>query len=405
MMAGGFFEHMDFIINIYFIKFIFKKIFTNTLFFSQGLLFLFCFTGCMRAKTIPQNWIETTGTGGTQDEAEMDARLKMIEWALGSYASSESLTVNAQSRYRFIATYTSGYVQNFSVLNSEKNEKGIYVVNAKGQVNVAAVGDSFRERMRELGHPEVLVFINENTGEKKKNPNESLTAMKINAYLNSRGYKTKDISIYGRFITSTLRSRSAILNDSDFENNIIQKSLEENVEVLVLGDVNLVNSGPVSRGSPLNSYQGNFKLKIINAGNGDIIASISPETVIQPDVNDDAGYRGVIDKAMRTILPELDRQIENSYKSGGTHTVIFKGLTATEFTLAKIAPSLKEIRGINGVYEKGLLMNGNAVDVKCFLSVPELKNAIVYQSWRFGDYSVLTADFKGSRIFITLKKN
>ncbi|MDH5655986.1 MAG: hypothetical protein OEZ34_08770 [Spirochaetia bacterium] len=359
--------------------------------------------GCRTKKELQQDWIEATGAGRTLNEAETDARLKMIEWGLGSYIESESLTVNAQSRYRFISSYTSGYLHNFSIIKTHREGK-YYSVEARGQVNIVAVGDAFNKRMQELGHPRVVIYIFENIMGKRKEPGKSSIALKINQFLNSKGYKTKDIGVYGSLFKKGNPMQNNLLENSQFKQKLLNKAIKDNVEVLVLGDVKIVNAGPVKKGSSFNSYQGNLRIKIINAGNGDIIASIAPDTIIQPDVADAAGAGSVIEKGMRSILPEIERQIEENYKSGGTHSVFFKGVSSIDFTKAGIAPSLKKIRGVNSVIERGNTKFGNAVDVECFLSVPELKNAIVHHSWRFGEYELADIDFTGSRIFAALKK-
>ncbi|MDH5654330.1 MAG: hypothetical protein OEZ34_00345 [Spirochaetia bacterium] len=90
---------------------------------------------------------------------------------------------------------------------------------------------------------------------------------------------------------------------------------------------------------------------IINAGTADVIAVIVPPTVFTPDVNDTAELRSVVKKVLNTLLKDIDRQIESNYRSGATVSIVFKGMTVSEFTNARIFPAMKNIRGVNSVFD------------------------------------------------------
>ena len=363
-----------------------------------------CVGGPSKTENQPDGWIEVTGMGASFSEAETDARLRMIEWGLGVFAKSESVSVDAQSKYRYVSSYTSGYVRDFQKLSQAIDVRGIYTVLAKGRVDVRGIGNSFQERIHELGHPRVLVFLNEEILGQRRMPDQSDTSFRLISYLNEKGYKTKDQEAYQKNIAKDQNLRIGVFGNQSLEEKVLRAAAEQNSELIVLGDIKIINGGPVRKGSPLNSYQGNFRFKILNVGTGDVIASVAPSTVIQPDINDAAGPRSVIEKAMSLILPDIDKQIIENYKSGGTVSVVFPGMDTTEFTTARIAQALGEIRGVNGVYERGDAGSGMAVDVECFMSAPDLKNALVYQSWRFGKYKIQKVDLKGNRLYLTLGK-
>jgi hypothetical protein len=103
------------------------------------------------------------------------------------------------------------------------------------------------------------------------------------------------------------------------------------------------------------------------------------------------------------LTPKIKEQIGKQWQAGSTTRISFKGISLGEFLSSDITDTIKKIRGVNGVDDRGNTGVGPTIEVKCYYGRFELVKRISKRRFEM-DYTLELKEEKGNLIVFGVKK-
>lgn len=293
-----------------------------------------------------------------KDDAVNDALRKAVEQVVGIMVDSKTITENFMLLEDKIYTKTSGYVQKYDIISSNKNIDGAYEVTIKAIVKTSDLENDLQgiiTTLRREGMPRTMVIIKEkslhNSGWRfTEELNTAETAL-MNTMI-AHGFPFVDATQSRKNIRQT--SLSAAINGDANAAAAIAK--QYGAEVLILGTATSSTTQlPVMRSSGMKSHSANLNLRVVRADDAVIIATVTSRG-IQAHIDAITGGSMAIEKAAKDAGKKLKDAIIKSYQQNqNAHRQIQLQVTGiTSFnqlnTLKSALPYY--VRGIKNLYQR-----------------------------------------------------
>ena len=364
------------------------------------LLLLSCASDQGNTK-LDSSFVEVTATGISLDEADTEAKLQIVEKGIGTLVDGGSKTIDGESQYKVVSTYTQGFVTDFQRLSNEK-VGALYKVRAKGKPNLKAIGDALEQRKREVGNPKMLILMSENMFGKKTKSGSTKSEYIFQADLKKDGFQFDDKETVMKVLAREKGLEVGAYGNPKAEELAQRVAVELNTDILVIGEAILKNGGEIRKGTGLLSIQADVKYKLVDVNSGAILATAT-DTAIAPDVEPELGATEALNQVTKKLTPQIKEQIAKDWHSGSTTRISFRGIKLGEFLASNITDTIKKIRGVNGVDDRGNTGIGPTIEVKCFCGRFELLKRISRNSLEL-DYQLTLKEEKGNLIVFDVKK-
>lgn len=329
--------------------------------FSILLIFLSC--SLFQKKEEDDGYVYVKDIPGRDiEEAELNAKKKILEIGLGELVRGESMSIDGQSVRRIIESSTEGYVYDFSVL--DKRKKDIMTeIDAKGKVNQKAVKDALRQRIKDIGRPRVMVLIDEAIEGESYKPGNTMTENEVFSQFTFFDFIDKEQFIrilskeggefYGAFDDATARAKA------------LEAASRLEAEILLVGKTEVNNAGDVGKHiggevTGLQSMQSVVRFKFINVGTAGIIAALN-ENAAYPHINPKTGAQESIKKAVKNAYPKVRKQLEDKWKPGTRIRLVLEGLNYDQVVDRGLLGEIRRIPGVNSLVERSGVKERNKV--------------------------------------------
>jgi hypothetical protein len=310
-----------------------------------------------------------------------------VEQAVGILVSSETMVQNFQTLNDRIYTQTQGYIQNYRIL-SETPGPNLHQVTIQATV---AIGDLEKDLqalgflLGQVGKPRIMILVAEqNIGReyytywwgyhRGAQADLNITENAIMNRFREKGFDLVDHQAQAGNIRIPPAFQVVELNDR----NAITIGKQVDAEIVIVGKALAKSAGSVA-GTAMKSAQANISLRAIQIDNGRVLSAGSEHAASVHIDEVTAGTEALkrasakmSDKLMDDIIKNFQRRV------GATTTVqltIF-GLSGIE-DLRKFKTSvLGQVRGIEGVHERGFAENVVKMDVDIKGSAQSLSQEI-----------------------------
>ncbi|MBI5049719.1 MAG: flagellar assembly protein T N-terminal domain-containing protein [Nitrospirae bacterium] len=297
-----------------------------------------------------------------RDRAISDAFRRAIEQVVGVMVEAETVVNNFELLNDRIYSQTVGYIKNYKIIE-EKIEGDTLKLKIEAVVAVSNLEkdlDAVGILIKKVGKPRLMLLISE----------QNIVGDKPLFWWSGEGISigTVESVLTQKFMEKgfTLVDRQVILA-SMRDDPLLAKSLEANLsgdaaltlasmgeaEVVVIGQAVAKAGSPIS-GTTLRSCQANISSRVVNADNGETLASVSANAV-NVNVDPVTGGTEAFKKAANEMADKLIVQVLAKWQKriGGAHTIkiIVSGLDFG--SMADFKKFLKEnVRGIVEIYER-----------------------------------------------------
>ena len=376
-------------------------------------LILFVFISCASPSATPggnsapqpaqggDGFVEVTAYGESPADADTEAKMLMIEQAIGSLVESGSAAVDAQLQYHFVTRYSEGYVRSYQRLETTQ-EGSITKIRAKGQVSPSALGNALRERRREIGNPRMMILMSETMFGQRSQAGSTKSEYEFQSQMKKAGFEFIDQEQFRRILAREKNLQTGVYGNPSAEETARQAAAELNTDILVIGQSVVTDAGEVQRGSGIFSITTDIRYKLVNVGSAQILATVN-EISIVADVDQNLAATTGIRKATEKLTQEVQNQIGTDWQSGGTIRVTFSGMSANEFITSDISGFFGKLRGVNQVDPRGDQGSGMVVEVRCFCGSFQLARNLLRRSFET-PYIFEIADARGSTLALRQKR-
>jgi len=286
--------------------------------------------------------IREAGVSEALDRAYLDAQYKAIEKALGKIYSARTVVESGRFLQQTVMTNVKGYIRRWYEISKPEeiqfpwtNERVVYV-KICAEVGLNKLKDdtvALQELQKRLGRPDIFVDID---------------------------------NIYAKqVITTKLQEIGFTIHDLEIKKgDLINSALENNIEVIIQGSIEVKNSGKVFENLDIKLFQSQVSLRAINVSDNRIIAHVTAEESY-PHVDEKSGKVGAIKKAtesaMNKLIEDLLASWEDILNNGNELYLKVKGLVIEqESSFRKYIQ--RSIRGCREIYCEG--MKNNVVSFK-----------------------------------------
>ena len=197
---------------------------------------------------------EVTAYGNNKTDAEFEAKLLLIEQGIGALVEGGSASIDTELQYKFVSSYTKGYINNFKIIKQEKNGKG-YMVQATGNVDLVAMGSAIEERKKEIGNPKMMILMSETLFGKKNKPGNTKSEYIFHSEMKKAGFDFVDEEMMKKVLAREKGLEVGAYGNPKLEELAMKVAAELNTDVLVIGDTVVKNAGMISGGSGIYTYQ------------------------------------------------------------------------------------------------------------------------------------------------------
>ncbi len=346
-------------------------------------------------------FVEVTAFGSSLDDADTEAKLQIVEKGIGVLVEGGSAVADGQLQYSVVSTFAQGYVTDYQRISNEKQGSG-YLVKAKGKPNLKAIGDALEQRRREIGNPKMLILMSETMFGKKSKAGSTKSEYIFQADLKKDGFQFDDKETVMKILAREKGLEVGAYGNPKAEELAQKIAVELNTDILVIGEAILKNAGEIRKGTGLFSIQTDVKYKLVDVNSGAIIATAT-DTAIASDVDQELGATEALNQVTEKLTPKIKEQIGKQWQAGSTTRIAFKGISLGEFLSSDITDTIKKIRGVNGVDDRGKTGVGPTIEVKCYCGRFELVKRISKRSFEM-DYTLELKEEKGNLIVFGVKK-
>lgn len=341
--------------------------------------------------------VREAGAPDAYDRAEEAAKTKAIEKALGTIIDARILGSSGVILEENIFQKKQGYIRKSEIV-SKRVDDGIAYVTVKALVGMQKLKDDVMALdilQHRMNMPKTIIFIQEENLGKSSKQKAAYNVM-ANKFREKKFTIISPTGVSKNYKT-TIKNLYKVL-DSD-ENSFIaaagQLGIDVNADVVIAGKAVSQKAGKIMEGSKLISYQADVDFKVVNVGDGRIIANSSKHGAAA-HLTDISGGINAIKKAAGSAGDDLIDQIlkawEDILNNGNLITLYVSGLSLTEEI--KFQKLLKAYyREVREVYAKQKKGNKSVFSVKFLGSPRDLANALVTKKTFPYKVNVLKYDF------------
>ncbi|MCB1176300.1 MAG: hypothetical protein KDK36_01865 [Leptospiraceae bacterium] len=324
-------------------------------------LFQFCTT---TEKVDPKNkyYYVKNVIGINEDDAELNAKRKILEMGLGDMVLGQSVVEDGESKRKIINSSVKGLVIGYEQIGpTRKKPGGIHEIDAKGKVSEHAVKNALKELLKTVGNPRVLMLIDETILDKLSTPGQTIAENEIAATY--KEFQFLDKAQFMRIIAKEGGKTVGVYGDSSLEDKALQAAAEMGAEILLIGKIDTRNGGEISGSEGLYSIQSTTRLKFVSVGSAQIIASDNASGTY-PHISPESGAIESIKKAVKKSYGKVKDQVLTRWSEGSTIRVVFEGINYDDFIDKNVEQNIRDIRGVNSVSVKNSSNSNNLIEVE-----------------------------------------
>lgn len=351
--------------------------------------------------------VRKAGVPEAYDRATEDALKKAIEKALGTIIDARIIGSSGVILEENIYAKKQGYIKKYKIL-SKRVDDGIAYVKVKAVVGMEKLKDDVMALdilHHRMNLPKTIILVNEdNLGKSGTTAYDTL----VKKFTEKRFTIISPEEISASYKKKIKRLFSNLEGDENkFVSLAAKIGLDVNADIVIIGKAKSVSAGKVKYGGytgDMKSYQADVSFKVVNVGDGRIIA-VSSKHRAAVHISDQTGGINAIKKASGAAADDLINQIlkawEDILNNGNLITLYVKGLTLTDEI--KFSKSLKEhFREVKEVYAKQKKGRTSVFTVR-FLGTPrDLATALVTKETF--DYNVDIKSYDFGKLTISAKK-
>ncbi|MDD5065468.1 MAG: hypothetical protein PHF84_00330 [bacterium] len=343
--------------------------------------------------------VRSAGKDEAYDRAIENALRKCIEQALGTIIDARILGESGVILEENIYAKKQGYIKKYEI-KSKKIDDGVAYVTVTAVVGLQKLKDDVMAldiMQHRMSMPKVIIFINEkNLGQESKQNASYNVLVKKFTEKKFTIISPSDVGAEYKKLISGLYS-SIEGDENEFISAAGKLGTEVNADVVIVGKgFSKEAEGALSAYSTqMKSFQADMDFKVVNVGDGRIIAT-STKHGAAVHINNATGGINAIQKASEMAADDLVNQIltawEDILNNGNLITLYASGLTLT--AELKFSKDLKSyFREVKEVYSKQKKGNQSVFTVK-FLGTPrDLATALTTKETFPYQVNVLKYDF------------
>ncbi|EPG74454.1 hypothetical protein LEP1GSC058_3576 [Leptospira fainei serovar Hurstbridge str. BUT 6] len=359
--------------------------------------------GCIyhQTKEIPNElgYAEVEVQGANKDEAERNAKIEMIGLILGELVQSQSIIVDSNSKDYFIESSREGLIRNFKILSDTRLRDGIKL-RASGYVSKKLIGNALDEQYKFIGKPRILVLISEKIGNKTIEAGNTGSEARFISFFPGFEFLNKDKVLE---ISSKIKNYSQSIESEIFRNKVVESAVNENCELVLLGSYEVRQGGTIVEGSDMRSTFAGFSYKLIETRSQRILAA---DTIKggHPAIDLNIGSDKAIEQILNVLVPSLKQQLASKWQRGYTINLAIEGMNYDSFVDMDISKTIRSIRGINSVTERGQDSKGRILlDIEALFNAGRLYSSLRDYKDRLG-FSFHSKQIEGNSIVIEAEK-
>lgn len=347
-----------------------------------------------------------------RDKAINDAFRRAIEQVVGVMVEAETVVKNFELLSDRIYSQTAGYIKNYKIIG-ERVEEDVLKLKIEAIVAITTLEkdlDAVGILIRRVGKPRLMLLISEQNIIHDKpsywwGSNGTVSIGVVESILIKK-FMEKGFTLVNRHVIF-----AGIKNDPSLAHNlgadlnrdtVLTLAAMGEAEVVVIGEA-VAKAGPTIAGTTLRSCQGNISARVVNADDGETLASVSTNAVAV-HVNPVTGGTEAFKKAADEMADKLIAQILAKWQRriGGIHTIklIISGLDFS--TMIDFKRFIKEnVRGIVEIYERSYRDGTAKLDVEVKGSAKEIAEELSNKMFNKGVIEIKS--LTGNVISIKLK--
>ncbi|MDX1957214.1 MAG: hypothetical protein SFU98_01510 [Leptospiraceae bacterium] len=339
-------------------------------------LIAFLFTTCELQKK-DDGFIYVYNVNGVNlDDAEMNAKRKILEKGLGETVEGETTVIDAEMKEQILNTSVEGIVYEYSQIGPDRKKDYNVVIDAKGKVNKKSIKDALTELMKRKGSPNFLMLVEERVNGKL---NDGVVTATENAFVAT--YKELNFLDRNQFLRILQKEGGktiGVYGNPKEEEKALLAAAEMDAQILLIGKTDAKNIGEVDGTSGLFSNQATLVYKIVDVGSGQIIAA-NNSTAAYPHVSPESGAQEAISRAVQKSHESVVNQIISKLSSGMVIRVVIEGMKYDDYLDKDISGIVRKIKGVNAVSDK----SSNNANGSIVMEVKALFNGtILYRKLR-----------------------
>ncbi len=353
--------------------------------------------------------VRSAGVPEAYDRAKEAALTKAIEKALGTIIDARIIGSSGVILEENIYAKKQGYIREYKIIDKHVSD-GVAYVTVKAVVGLQKLKDDVMALdilHHRMNMPKTLILVNEINLGKESKANAAYGVL-VKEFEKKRFTIIAPQSISRNYLRNIRKLYKAV--DSD-ENTLISYAAKignsVNADIVIVGRAISKRAGTGTLyGTKLKSYQGDVFFKVVNVGDGRIIA-ISSKHAPAAQISDFTGGIKAIKEATKLAADDLIKQIikawEDILNNGNLLTLKARGLSLTGEIL--FAKDLKRYyREVREVYPKQRKGNTSIFTVKFLGSPRDLATALVTKESFPYKVDILKYDFGEVDIKVRAKK-
>lgn len=333
---------------------------------------------CMIVNGQDDKTVTTTGFGAilagdmvkAKEDGTNDALRKAVEQVVGTIIDSRTVTENFMLLEDKIYSSTSGYVQSYEVLSTQKRVDNSLEVTVRAIVKKTDLKNDLEgiiTTLRREGMPRAMVLIKEeNFGQSKWRYSSTMNTAET-ALMNSMmgyGFPFVDAATAKANIKQDA-VMAALSGDAGAGAAIARQS---GAEILIIGNAKTtVTQLPMMRSSGMKTCSANINLRVVRADDALIIATSTSRAVVA-HIDEMTGSSMALEKAAKESAEDLkNKVIEKFRKNQYEHRQIqFQVTNITSFdqlnTLKNSLPYY--VRGVKNIYQRSFVAGIALFDIE-----------------------------------------
>ncbi|MEW6674991.1 MAG: flagellar assembly protein T N-terminal domain-containing protein [Nitrospirota bacterium] len=375
----------------------------------------FLFAGLLYAST--EERIEVEGHAAivagkkdlARDKAINDAFRRAVEQVVGVMVEAETLVKNLELLTDRIYSQTTGYIKNYKIIE-ERIEGDVMKVRIEAVVAISSLEkelDAIGILMKRVEKPRILLLISEQniTHDRPSYWWGSGDTISIGVVENTlltkfmeKGFNFVDRQV----ILQSIKDDPSIahnISDSLSNEMALKLASEGEAEVVIIGQA-VAKAGPVLLETTMRSCQANISTRVLNADNGEILASFTANAVVA-HVDPITGGTEALKKASNDMADRLISQVIAKWQKqvGGARTIrlIISGLDFDK--VIDFREFLRDhVRGIVDIYERSFKDDIAKLDIEAKSSAKEIAEELSNKGFNNGVIEVTS--FTGNVIKI-----
>jgi hypothetical protein len=305
-----------------------------------------------------------------KEDGTNDALRKAVEQVVGTIIDSRTVTENFMLLEDKIYTKTSGYVQSYEILSTQKRVDNSLEVTVSAIVKTSDLKNDLEgiiTTLRREGMPRVMVLIKEeNFGQSQWHYSSAMNTAET-ALMNSMmafGFPFVDATTAKANVQQDALM-AALSGDAGAGAAIAKQS---GAEILIIGNAkSTITQLPMMRSSGMKTCSANMNLRVVRADDAMIIAT-STSNGVAAHIDEMTGSSKALEKAAKKSGEELKNKIIEKFRTNqyAQRQIQFQVTNITSFEQLNILKNSLPyyVRGVKNIYQRSFGAGSALFDIE-----------------------------------------